>query len=181
MFYSDRPPSDTYGIFVMNGDGSQPVLVSDGPDDGLNPAWSPDGKSVAYVSICCGDSINRQEIYLVDVDGSNRRRLIADLAHFPEWSPDGSALAYYGSPNRDTDVAGIYVSDSDGTEGVLVTTDGRVLFQQQPKWSPDGLALAYADDSGGNGESQIFVVNRDGSGATRLSDRPADSPAWSPK
>jgi TolB protein len=119
-------------------------------------------------------------IYLTDVsasDGSDRATKLANGGD-PAWSPDGTKLAYSDSGN-------IYVINADGTGAVKLTTgtEGDV----HPAWSPDGARLAFArwpydDDNYGN--SDIWVMNSDGSGVRNLTLSHGASfcnwaPAWS--
>lgn len=58
-------------IFVMNADGTDPVQLTDAPGPDSFPAWSPDGSQIAFYAARDGNG----EIYVMDVDGSNQRRL----------------------------------------------------------------------------------------------------------
>jgi tricorn protease len=100
------------------------------------PAWSPDGKTVAYLS----DATGEYEIYVRSQDGSGApKRLTTDGAPWkfaPEWSPDGKKLAYGDRKQRlrILDVESGAVTDVDkGTRGDLDTYT----------WSPDSKWLAY--------------------------------------
>jgi len=75
------------------------------------PAWSPDGKQVAFVSLQDGDD----EIFVVNVDGSDLRQLTnnSDKDEMPAWSADGLQLVF--SSNRDGDPE-IYIMDVDGSD-----------------------------------------------------------------
>ncbi len=74
--------------------------------------------------------------------------------------------------------SGISVINADGTGEVNVTNN----FDEFPTWSPDGLKIAFARQDSGNSNADIYVMNGDGSGVTRLTNAPLQDviPAWSP-
>lgn len=63
-------------IFVASADGSNPVRLTQGPGYNGSPAWSPDGRRVAFTSSRDGDPQKRaMHVYVMDADGSNVRKL----------------------------------------------------------------------------------------------------------
>ena len=74
------------------------------------PAWSPDGRKIAFASERDGNS----EIYLMNADGSGQRSLTRNLAYDgdPAWSPDGQKITFVS--NRDGRYA-VYVMNADGS------------------------------------------------------------------
>jgi TolB protein len=122
-------------------------------------------------------------IYGMNANGSFQVRLTnANSDSRPRWSPDGSKIAF--SSNRDGNDE-IYVMNADGSGQVNLTnnpaTDGSW------EWSPDGTKIAFSSDRDRPGQMyvgpfQIYVMNADGSGVTRLThDSASDVEAtWSP-
>ncbi|MGE5246325.1 MAG: hypothetical protein ACM3SQ_19040 [Betaproteobacteria bacterium] len=122
-----------------------------------------------------------KEIYISDYDGANQRRVTTTrtLSITPEWSPDGRSIAYTsylrGLPN-------IFVSNI--YEGTLAELTKQAGNNFTPAWSPDGTKICFSSTRDGNAE--LYVVSRDGSGRWgaphRLTNHPgADiSPTWSP-
>ncbi|HEV3470650.1 MAG TPA: SBBP repeat-containing protein [Pyrinomonadaceae bacterium] len=161
-------------IYTMNADGSNKTRLTFDPADDLYPAWSPDGRQLAFSS-------NRgyTEIWVMNADGSNQFRLTYDesFAGNPAWSPDGTKIAYMSHKAP----AGIYVINADGSGRRLVVAAG-TTGAGLPAWSPDGTKIAFQGSA--NGAAAIFTVNADGTDPTRLTSTPAPGgdmdPHWSP-
>jgi predicted Ser/Thr protein kinase len=137
--------------------------------DDFDPAWSPNGARIAYVSSRDGNN----EIYVMNADGSSQTRLTDNAAHdfSPAWSPDGGRIAFHSYRDGNSN---IYVMNADGS-GLARLTDAPA-YQMSPAWSPNGTRIAFEMNQ------DIYVMNGDGSSLTRLTDDPAYewSPAWSP-
>jgi TolB protein len=121
-------------------------------------------------------------IYQSDYDGANQSRLTVnrsiDIA--PSFSPDGSVIAYTSYKSGYPDIILQSLRDARlPTTPAHGTADVQNLLSQ---WSPDGTRLAFMSNREGGGNSEIYIVNRDGSGLRRLTNHPgADStPTWSP-
>ena len=118
-----------------------------------------------------------KEVYIVDYDGANPRRITTgrSLNLNPSWSPDARALAYtgYNVSGADIVVSRIY-------EGLLQRPGKGQGNNYLPSFSPDGTRIAFMSVRDGNAE--IYVMNADGSGVRRLTNNPADdvTPTWSP-
>lgn len=119
-----------------------------------------------------------KEIYVSDYDGANQRRVTVNRALniFPVWSSDGRSIAYtsYRRNNSpDIYVSNIYV----GTLETPMKGNGQNWLAA---WSPNGNSLVFTSNRDGNPE--LYLVNRDGSGLRRLTNHPAadTTPTWSP-
>jgi TolB protein len=116
------------------------------------PAWSPDGKLIAYVH---GDKEpGKSGIYLIEPGGKNNRLWYAGpLVGSPRWSPDGEWIVFHNNGN-------IYKRKLTGGSAVQLTNQGENFF---PDWSPDGKWIVYdrvlADHSGPAG---IWIMKNNG-------------------
>jgi TolB protein len=129
----------------------------------FEPAWSPDGKTIAYAH---NDTLSDSTgIYLVDTSGSNKRILFA--GNSPTWSPDNKWIAF--SYN-----AQIYKIRITGDSLTQLTTEGRNFF---PSWSPDGQWIVYdrSDQPKGYG---VWIMKNDSSENHSIGG--GALPAWHP-
>jgi TolB protein len=94
------------------------------------PAISPDGQSIAFVS----DRDGKDEIYIMNADGSNARRLTDDPASEwqPSWSPDGNQIVF--TSGSTSGGFNIFIIGSEGTNLHQLTDDPGWEFE--PAWQP---------------------------------------------
>jgi WD40 repeat protein len=160
-------------IYVMNGDGSELVnLTNDSSDDDL-PAWSPDGTRVVF----CTSRDGNYEIYSMNADGSDKTNLSDSPSEdcSSSWSPDGTKITF--ASNRDGNNE-IYVMNADGSDKSRLIDNP--AFDMFPNWAPDGKQIVFVSDR--DGQMDIYVMNADGSGVTRLTNIGVGDafPVWSP-
>jgi TolB protein len=142
---------------------------------GNDPAWSPDGRQIALTMTTSSSS----EIYVMNTDGTNSRRLSSERAndHEPAWSPDGRAIAF--SSLRDGNID-IYRMNADGSGSQRLTD--HTAMDSEPVWSPDGRQIAFVSSRDGSFNTEIYLINADGSGLRNLTQQSGadQNPAWSP-
>ena len=150
-------------IWVMNGDGTgqRRVTRSHGAED-TEPAWSPDGRSIAFTRERRGEG---RTLFVVDADGGRERVLAQGGA--AAWSPDGSRIAFTHN--------GIWTIGADGSGRRLVTRKGG-----EPSWSPDGNELAYVVYNGRHTEVRVRNLATRDERVLSLPHQPAHGPVWSP-
>jgi TolB protein len=158
-------------VWVMNADGSDSHQIAS--TLGSGPEWSPDGSEIVFYSDRDGNS----EIYVMDADGANIRRLTDTPApeYWPDWSPDGTQIVFRS--DRDGN-AEIYKMDADGSDPVRLTDHS--AEDSRPDWSPDGSEIAWSSFRDGNYE--IYLMSADGTNQRRLTTTSvhAIQPDWKP-
>lgn len=161
----------TLRIADADGEGGQVALSS--PDPIISPAWSPDGRELAYVSF----EAQKAVVWVQDVASGQRR----PLANFrgsnsaPAWSPDGKQLAVTLSRDGGSQ---LYLISRDGGAPRRLTQSGSI--DTEATWAPDGKSLLFVSDRGGG--PQIYRIGAEGGGVQRLTFGGAYniSPALSP-
>lgn len=183
----DLACGDTVEIHTVDGSGSDLRQLTDFASQDAwasHPAWSPDGRAIAFNVIWHGDERHRSEIYVMSRDGSHLRPLTRTpsgrSSWHATWAPDGKRVAFVSNRDGSPD---IYAMELDGTglERLTVTSgDGR--YARNPDWSPDGRRIAFDTKRDGHGE--IYILDLASRKAHAVGTTPPDraswTPAWSP-
>jgi TolB protein len=151
---------EVYTVDVAGKD-LRPVAVTRGElSQEESPAWSPDGKWIAYSSTRHGN----QELYIATPEGKDEKRLTSDPATdaHPSWSPDGKQIAFATDRWGDLEIAALEVES--GKLSRLTTSRG---LDDYPAWSPDGKQIAFTSNRERNLE--IYLMDPDGKDPTNAS------------
>ena len=159
--YVEIGTGESYSLIVADADGynAQPVLQS--PHEPImSPSWSPDGKSIAYVSF----ESKLPAIYLQNLSTGQRQMLSArtGINGAPAFSPDGKSLAMTLSTTPGN--ADVYVMTLATKQLHRITTSDAA--DTEPVWTPDGQSLYFTSDRGGS--PQIYKVAALGGDAQRI-------------
>jgi TolB protein len=148
-----------YTLRVADADGEGGQVALNSPEPIISPAWSPDGRELAYVSF----ESQKAVVYTQEV-ASGRRRAIANFRgsnSAPAWSPDGQTLALTLSREGGSQ---LYAMNRSG-EGVRRLTNTSAI-DTEPAFSPDGRTLYFVSDRGGS--PQIYRMPAAGGAAERV-------------
>ncbi|AIW13671.1 Tol-Pal system beta propeller repeat protein TolB [Vibrio tubiashii] len=148
-----------YQLRVSDYDGYNERLVLRSKQPLMSPAWSPDGKKLAYVSFQNGQA----EIFIMNIYTGEREKVTSYPRHngAPRFSPDGSKLALVLSKTGSLQV---YTLDLN-TRKLTQITRGR-SNNTEPFWHPDGKSLIFTSDRGG--KPQIYQVDLASNSTKRL-------------
>ena len=161
-------------LAVMDSDGANHRYLTSGQATALTPRYSPDYKSIVYLSYLNGNP----SIYVYDLT-TNQQRLITRSSNptfAPRWSPDGKWILYSMATAGNTDI--YRVSAQGGNSQRLTNAPG---IDIGGSYSPDGSRIVFESDR--SGAQQVYVMNADGSGQRRISffGGRAATPEWSPR
>ena len=176
--------SDTH---TMNVDGSGVQRITRAPANDERTAWSPDGNTIAFM----GGRDTNFNIFRIASDGSDTlgTRLTSDPAgdFSPAWSPDGTTIAF--DTGRDSDgnseiySMNAFAGDGDPAQVKKLTNTAPPVRNWSASWSPDGTKIVFQSTRDGIGPTrgadnfEIYTMNPDGSGVTRLTNNAANDPA----
>jgi dipeptidyl aminopeptidase/acylaminoacyl peptidase len=152
-------------IYLVGLAEGEPRRITDGTYDFYDPAFSPDGNSIAYIAgITEGmhpDYSLKSDLYLMDVATGERRRV--DIPNYaisgPSWSPDGSSIAFSARDTADRSSAhtqvGLIASGGSANEaGVTWLTSALDRSARQFRWAPDGRSVYFT--AGVHGTAPIY-------------------------
>jgi len=167
-------------INVVKPDGKSPIQIADDMDPTGQLAWSPTGDEIVFCTQGVGGAL-----WLVGSDGTSPPTKVEGSSRCgnPAWSPDGEHIAF-NAPLHGF-MSDLWVVGRDGT-GLRNLTGSSEDFNIEASWSPDSTELAFVKnplpDSGNVGQSDLFVVDTESGGLTKLTDDESTetAPAWSP-
>jgi Tol biopolymer transport system component len=169
------PATGPSGLYVMKPDGTGLKKLSKEMPYAQSPRWFPEGKEIAF-------SGAEEKKYIVNADGTELRELmpnVQDHISSYSWSPNGEKIAFAAVhfPGE----LDIYEIDAHGT-GQTNLTSTKTIIEDEPSWSPDGKQIAFTRADAGDFfvDQDVYVMNVDGTGRTRLANN-ASSPSFAPR
>jgi len=161
-------------LYIADYDGENQRRVTVSKTLNINPAWSPDGRSIAYTSYRRGGGqIFVSHIFQALLDELTKGEKVGEN-WLPAWSPDGTRLCFTSTRDGNSE---IYVMNRDGSNVRRLTRHPGIDIS--PTWSPPGTQIAFVSDRGG--DPHIYIMDADGSGSPTLLTREySDRPTWSP-
>ena len=156
-------------LIVMRPDGSELMNLTNGDGHHIEGELSPDGTAIAFTSV---DDTGFKTIWLMDVDGDNRRQISPGYGITPTWTPDGLSVVYAGS----NDIRIVQRNGDD--DRAIGMVDGRPV--REPSVSPDGSAIAFDATTTDEGDRELFTLPIEGGEATQITTEGGFEPEWSP-
>ncbi|MDA1191287.1 MAG: sigma-70 family RNA polymerase sigma factor [Candidatus Poribacteria bacterium] len=163
-------------IYAVDVDGLNLRRLTHHIGNDSDPAWSPDGSAIAFVSsrhnvfgtqndTATTSRVGPSDLYLMNPDGSNVRRVsyLGEMPYSPSWSPDGKRLVWAagnGGGNR----LEIYAMNADGTDLRRITDN--TFNDNAPRFSPDGTKIVFWSNR--ESPNDLYVMSVDGSNQMRL-------------
>ncbi|HCB01244.1 MAG TPA: hypothetical protein DEP19_02580 [Anaerolineae bacterium] len=172
-------------IYIADLNGENATQITDVSNGACQPAWSPDGQRLVFVSPCIAnqDIYNNASLYLINADGSGLTPLDSSPGgNFdPVWSPDGSMIAFTSLRTGQMEIFTLRVDDP--TSIKQITSGAQRVESRMPSWSPDGSKFVYVVKR--VGVYQIWIMNADGTEQTQIIRSGIAytdyNPAWSPR
>ena len=148
-----------YKLLVADADGFNPRTIASSTEPLMSPAWSPDGKKLAYVSF----ENKRSAIFIQTLATGKRIKIAAykGINGAPAFSPDGSKLALTLSKDGSPDIYVLNLRNK-----LLRKVTKSYGIDTEPTWSPDGKTIVYTSDRGG--KPQLYSIPSIGGRARRL-------------
>jgi len=162
VFHSER--DGDLELYTMNADGSDVTRVTERPGADMFPEWWPDGGRILFR--------RDVDLWASKADGTEAVRFTAqpELDQMPSVSPDGLRIAFMSL--RDG-YCSIFVMNADGSDQRNMTPKGEgdageAWCSRYPAWGLDGRIYFSSRRPATNGDEELFAMNPDGSGLTRL-------------
>ena len=176
--YASYPAGERPQIWLVDSTGSSPQQLTHIADGACQPAWSPDGKKLVFVTPCLRnqDEYPGAVLFLMDADGSQLEPLpsMPGGDFDPAWSPDGSVIAFTSLREGIAHIFTIQLTDYK-----VERLTGAFSDDRRPAWSPDGKKIAF--ESTRLGQRQVWTMGDKGENPTEftmLSEGAAFNPAW---
>jgi len=155
------PGQQRFRLVVADADGENARVLVESQQPLMSPAWSPDGRKLAYVSF----ENKNSEIYIQTLRSGARQRVSAraGVNSAPAWSPDGRLLALtLSKQDGNLDIYSLELASQ-----VLSRLTKSPAIDTEPQWSADGKEIFFTSDRAGG--PQVYRINARGGRPKRLS------------
>jgi TolB protein len=173
ILFANRAGEGPTSLWVVDNTGENPLLLFAGPNTIVAADWSPNGETIAFAMQV--DVPGEYEVFLMDADGTDARRLTYGLAGIGgslDWSPDGRHLLVYAGPPGDKN---IFLIDVEARTAAQLTNGGN---NASASFSPDGRWIAF-NSLRNDDQADLFIMRPDGSDVRQVTDNP--EPDWQPQ
>lgn len=160
--------SNRWHIYLTDSEGKDPVKISTRTSLYLDPSFSRDGSRIvftAFPSDYNGTDLSRLEIFTMNIDGTDEKRLTDDTYrdHDPYWAPDGSEIAFESALDPDYLGVGKWALRAVRPDGQNIRN---ILYDDHintlPHWSDDSKVLYFHRFVFGSSGFRLFKINKDG-------------------
>jgi Tol biopolymer transport system component len=147
-------------IYSASIDGKHTRRLDDARARNIKPVWSSDSKKIAYVSVSSPEEGGTAAAYVVNADGTNKKRLEDANVQEVSWSPDGKWLLIQTA-------GGLTLTAADNARSVKLT--GGVIEPRDGVFTPDGKEVMYRSDH--EGEWHLYAVDVKSAKVRRITGR----------
>ncbi len=142
------------GIFLISPDGGRSERLTDGTTIDFRPAWSPDGRAIAYIAYPKTDADAKDAgVFAIDADGTGKRRVDSRTVSYVMWSLDGSMLLLQSANTA-------FLIDPNGRNQVLLSAGAGLQKIANAIFTPDGRRVVFCSND--SGAWKIYSVGLDG-------------------
>jgi len=146
----DSQLTPTYRLMLADSDGANEKILLSSSEPIISPSWSPDGKSVAYVSFETGMA----KVYIQEIASGKREAVLSKETQIssPSWSPDGKYLSLTLYQDGNAEIYILRLRDR-----TLTRMTNQFAIDTESSWSPKGNKILFT--SGRSGSPQIYELD----------------------